>query len=107
MESVVVSPVLELLPYSPADLDPVFRGYRHIALIEQRVQVAAKQQPVIHAVLATFGIGADVSGLQHRQRTLASDRASAIVDIGHKEPERSLPQTGPDQYRLAIARFRL
>jgi len=48
--AVVVAAVLELLAYGPTDFDAHRRRDRDVALVEQRVQVAAKEDSVADEV---------------------------------------------------------
>jgi hypothetical protein len=44
-----------------------------------------------------------VGGIEHRQRPLTGDGASALVGIGHQQAEGALPEPRLHQDRLAIA----
>jgi hypothetical protein len=57
MQRIIVLPVLELLSDSPTDLEPELWGDRHVAGIEQAVNVAAQKNAVGQSVLATVGVG--------------------------------------------------
>jgi len=46
MQRVIISPVLELLSDAPADLETVLRRDRHVAGIEQLVDVGRKENAV-------------------------------------------------------------
>jgi hypothetical protein len=70
VQGVVVAAVLELLADAAADLEAQVRGDRHVAGVEQAVDVASEQQAVLGRVLAALAVGADVRRVQGRQRPL-------------------------------------
>jgi hypothetical protein len=75
MVAVVVAAVLELLADSPADFDLHGRCDRDVALVEQRVQVAAEEDSVADEVHAGLRMRLDVSCIERRERALASSPA--------------------------------
>src|SRR6185437_2212426 len=95
--------ILEFLADSPAHFETMILGHRHIAGVEQAVQVATHENAVRSRVFAAFGIWLDMSGLKSGQRPLARYRASPIVEIGDQQPEGSLSEPRTNQGRLAIS----
>src|SRR6267378_1604689 len=102
-EGIVIASVLELLADASADLQPVLRRNGDVTAIEERVQVGAKQQAVRDLVLAAVGVRTDVRRLEDGQRPLAGDGASALIRVGHEDPERALAETRADGDRSAEA----
>ena len=78
VQRVVVPAVVELLLDAPADLEPQIGRHRHIAGVEQAVDVAPKQKAVSRLVLAAIAIGTDMRSLESRQRPLLRDRAAPM-----------------------------
>lgn len=76
------------------DLEAVLGRDRHVAQVEQAVDVASEQQPVGDVVRAAVGVRHDVRRLEHRQRVLARDRARAVVCVEHRHPEDALRSRG-------------
>ncbi len=56
-------------------------------------------------VCAAIAIGADMRGFERRKGSLPCDRATAIVGVSDKHPERSLPEAWPYELRLAEPRL--
>lgn len=90
---VVLPSVLELLPYSSADLKIELWRDCDITRVKQAVNVASQQDTVCGFVLAAVRERPDVSGLEHRQCSFPRDRAHATVVVGHKDSERALAKT--------------
>ena len=78
--------------------------YRHIAGVEQAVNVPPQEKAVSRLVRAAFAIGTNMRGLQGRQRPLLGDRAAPSVDICDKHPKCTLSEPRPNEVRLAKAR---
>jgi hypothetical protein len=101
MKGIIVPAVLELFPYPPADFEVKVGRNGHIAGVEQAMDVATQEEPVGRLVIATDTVGADMSGLQGRQRPLLRHCAAATIDIRHENAEGPLPQAWLDELRLS------
>src|SRR2546426_5586319 len=103
LQSVVVPPILELLANPSAYFDVVIRRHCEVALVKQSVKVSPEEEPILHPMLATLGVGPNMSGFKSGERLLACNGASAFVGIGHDETKRALPESTPYQYFFAEA----
>jgi len=65
-QTIVASTVPELLTKAVANTKNVIRSDRHVSAVIETMEVAAKQEAVIYAMLATTSIGHDVGRLQDR-----------------------------------------
>lgn len=90
MVLVLVLAVVEVLLQPRADHHPEVGGYRHVAPVEQGVDVGAQKEAVIDSVGAAFAHGLDVGSLEDREDLLAGDGATLLVDVGNEEAEGSL-----------------
>lgn len=81
MVAVVVAAVVELLLDAAADFDMHRGGDGDVAFVEQGVEIAAEEQPVADEVLAAFGVGLDVCGIERGEGALVGHGAAAIVGI--------------------------
>lgn len=99
VQRVVVPAVLELLLDPPADLEPELRSDGDITAIKEALCRSSEQESIRHVVRATFGVGANVRCIQGGKCPLPRDRAASIVSVCHQEPEGSLPEPRPNQYR--------
>ena len=104
VKRVVVSTVIELFPNAPADLKMEAGRHRHIAGIEQAVDVAPQQEPVPWLVFATLAIRPNMRSFESRQRPLLRDRATPMVDICHQHAERTLSKPWANKLGLAKSR---
>ncbi|MGA8792980.1 MAG: hypothetical protein WB498_08650 [Candidatus Binatus sp.] len=66
----VVLAVVEVRFEPLADLHAVFGSHGEVAAIEERVRVAAQQEPVIDTVFAAFGIWTNVGRLEDGKLSL-------------------------------------
>jgi hypothetical protein len=64
--------------------ESMVRCHRHIALIEQSMQIRAEQEARYRA---------NVRGLEHRQCLLSRNRTPPLIDVGDEHSERTLPQS--------------
>src|SRR5262249_17735758 len=80
--AVVVPAVLELLAYPPANLQLKVAVQCHVTLVEERVQIAPKQEAVSRIVRPTLVDWLDVRRLEHGKSSLARNHAAAVVQIG-------------------------
>ena len=78
-----------------ADMQLGRRGDAHVAGIEEGVEVLAQQDPVLEPVRTELGVRPDVGGIQHGQRPLTDDGASALVGIGHQQARGPLAEPRP------------
>ena len=53
-----------------ADFEMVFRRDRHVAAVEQRMQIAADEDAVIGLVASVFGKGFDVGGVEDGEKRM-------------------------------------
>ena len=102
-EVVVVLPVVEVGVDVVAYLELVVRCDRHVAGIEQLVDIGPQQQPVPDIVLWFFLEGPDVSRLERRKCLLACYSALPPVHVGNDGPEDPPPDSGLDGHRVAVA----
>jgi len=65
---------LQIILELAAHPEPVVRGHRHVARIEEPVDVRAEEQPVVQPVLTALLDRPDVGRVESRQRLLAGDR---------------------------------
>ncbi len=66
MQAVVLAAIVEILVDAPAHLDVVIGGDRQVSPIEESVEIAAQQQPVVDSMLALGRIGANMGGFENR-----------------------------------------
>ena len=85
--------VVEFLPDAVADLEAQLGRYRHIAGIEQAVNVASQKQAIAGLVHSAVAEGTDVGRFQRRQRSLLGNGTTPTVDIGDQYAEGALPQS--------------
>jgi hypothetical protein len=83
MQRIIMPPVLEFLPYPPADLKAQLRRHRDIPGIKQAVNVTPQQQAIARLMPAAVAIGTDVRGFQRRQGSFLkkSLRQNAAADL--------------------------
>src|SRR5688572_28471508 len=87
LEVVVLVTVFEFLLDPVARLESKFGRDGDVSLVEERMDVASKQQPVARIVRSFPLVGSNVRGLEHWQRPLARHGAATIVEIRHEHPE--------------------
>ena len=105
VKGIVMPAVFKLRLDPEADLEIEIRGDRHIAGVEQAVDVAPQQQSVPHLVGTAVTIGPDVGRLQRRQGPFPRHGATPPVNVGHQHAEGALPQTRANKMRLAEPRL--
>jgi hypothetical protein len=104
VERVVLTPVVELVANSRADLKVKFRGYRDIAPVEEGVKVASQQETVVDSMGAARRVGPYVSCFEHGEDSFARNGAAALVRVSDNDPERPLAKTRADCDRVAVTR---
>ena len=62
MEGEIIFSVFILIFYAAADFYVEFRGYGHVTMVEEPVQIAAKKEAVVDRMGAALGIWFDVGG---------------------------------------------
>lgn len=87
MVAVVVATVIELLFDAAADFDMHGRGDRDVAFVEQGVEIAAEEKAISDEVLAAFGVGLDVRGIERGEGALVGHGAAALVGICYQHAE--------------------
>lgn len=87
MVAVVVAAVIELLFDAAADFDMHGRGDRDVAFIEQGVKIAAEEQSVADEVLAAFGVGLDMRGIERGEGALVGHGTATLVSICDQHAE--------------------
>ena len=97
-----MSPVVEFFLDPTTNFKSQIGRDRHIASIEQAVDISPKQQTVSGFVLAAVTIGADMRGFERRQRPFLCNRAAAAVGVGHEHAESPLPEARSDQLWLSV-----
>ena len=85
--AVVVAAVVELFFDAAADLDMHRRGDGDVAFVEQGVEVAAEEKAITDEVLAAFGVGLDVCGIERGEGSLVGHGAAALVGICDQHAE--------------------
>lgn len=81
LQGVVVLAVVEFFPNASANLKVKVRRHRHIAGIEQAVDVTPQQEPVTCLVFTTITIRPDMRSFESRQGPLLRDSAAPMVDV--------------------------
>lgn len=100
---IVVMPTIpKILAKALAHDKPVISVYRHVAAIEEFVDIGAKEQAVANFMSAASAIRADVSGIEDRQRTLACDCAAPIVAVSDSKPKRPLTKAWSHESWIAV-----
>ena len=107
VKCVVGLAVIKFLPNAPADLEMEAGRYRHIACVEQTVNVPPQQEPVPWLVFATLAVRSNMRSLESRQSPLLCDRATPMVDICHQHAERALSKPWANKLGLAKSSTRL
>jgi hypothetical protein len=103
VEAVVTPPVFELIPESVSDSKDEVRSNRNVATIIEPVKIPAKQEAVVHSMLAPTAIGLDVGCLEDRQGVFVSYGTCAIVRVTHCKCEQALSKPRPNANQLAIS----
>lgn len=80
-------------------------GESQVTRIEQSVQIAAKQKPIVDSVQPAFRVGPHMGSFKNGQDPLAGNCAPALICVGHQEAERSLPKARANQRRIAESRY--
>jgi hypothetical protein len=63
---------------------------RHVALVEEGVELLREEQAVLHVVGAGAQVGLDVHGVEHDLGVLAGDRVAAALGVEEARAERAL-----------------
>lgn len=106
VERVILPAVVEILFDAAADLESKFRRDRHVAAVEQRVQVAADEDAVVGLVGSLFGEGFYVGGVEDGQDLLSRHRAPAAVGVDYDHAEDALAEARQDFHRRAVFFYR-
>lgn len=101
---VIVPTILKILPKALAHDKPVVSIYRHVAAIEEFVDIGAKEQAVANFMLAAGAVRADVRSIEDRQRALARDCAAPPVAVSDSNPERALTKAWSHEPWIAVSR---
>lgn len=103
MERVVRLAVVELLaePF-PYDEAVVFID-RHVATIEEPVEIAPERQPVADVVSSSVGERLDMCGVEHGKGVLGGHGARAVVGVEDADAEDGLPEPRPTSLGWAVA----
>jgi len=100
MERVVVSPVLEILSDTATHLETELRGGRYVASIEECMEVAPQQEPIVDSMLTADRVGSNVSRFQNGQHAFTRYCTAPLVGVGHEHAECTLPETRRDENRI-------
>lgn len=90
--AVVVAAIFEFLLDAAADFDMHIRGDGDVAFVEQGVEIAAEEQAIADEVLAAFGVGLDMGGVEGGEGFLAGHGAAALVGVRNQHAEGALAQ---------------
>lgn len=107
MEGHVGLAVVEVVLEAAADEEAAVGGDGYVAGVEEAVDVGAEEEAVVETVVASFGYGTDVGGVQDGEGLLPGDGAAALVVVGHQDPEGPLAQAGTDEDRVSPHRWLL
>ncbi len=102
--SVELLTVPELVAKSRTHHEPVIGIYSEITPIIEGVDVRAKEEAVVHTMLASFGEGADMRSLENRPDLLGCYRATPTVCSQDNCLERLLAQALRCETRVAVYR---
>ena len=105
VKGIVMPAVFKLLLDAAADLEVKIGRDRHIAGVEQAVDVAPQQKAVPGLMFSAVAIGSYMRRLKRRQGPLLRDRAAPPVNVGHQHTECALPEAGPDEMGLPEPRL--
>ncbi len=96
LQIVVTATVVPEVAQSPADPKAEVRSHGHESLVEQTMEIAAKEDAVRKGMLAALGVRPDVGRLEDGKRMLRRDGALATVSVEDGEPEAPLSQARSD-----------
>lgn len=102
--AVVVVAVFEFLLYAAADFDVQVRGDGDVAFVEQGVEIAAEEKAISDEVLAAFGVGPYVRGIERWESSLVGHGAAALVGVRDQHAEGALAQAGESEDGRAVLR---
>ena len=102
--AVVVASVFEFLLDATADFDMHGRGDGDVAFVKQGVKVAAEEQAIAYEVLAAFGVGLYVRGIERGEGAFVGHGAAALVGVRDQHAERALAQAGECEDGRAVLR---
>jgi hypothetical protein len=104
LTSIELLAIPELVAKSRTYHEPVIGIYAEIAPVIEGVDVSAKEEPVVHPMLATCGEGADMRSLENGPDLLGRHGAAPTVYTQDDCLERSLAQALRCKTRIAVHR---
>ena len=102
--AVVIAAVIELFFDAAAYFDVHGRGDGDVAFVEQCVEVAPEKQAIADEVLAAFGVGLDVRGIEGGESAFVGHGAAAFVGVRDQHAEGALAQAGERENGRAVLR---
>lgn len=85
--AVVVAAVVEFFFDAATDFDVHVGGDGDVAFVEKSVEVAAQEQAVADEVLAAFGVGLDVGGVEGGKCPFIGDGTAAFIGVRDQHAE--------------------
>ena len=83
MEWIIRPAVFELFLQAAADLDAIFGRDGYITAVKEAMEIAPKQEAVVHSMWAALVERLDVGCFECGERMLFCYRADTVVGIGH------------------------
>jgi hypothetical protein len=92
---------VKVAPKAAADAEPVLRRDSYVSLVEERVNVGAQQDSIVHSVRTALSNGSNVTCLENGQGAFAGNGAPSLVSLGDERSEGPLSKASSDQGGVA------
>jgi len=102
-EGIIRPTVFEFFFQAAADFDLIFRSNRNVAAVEEAMEIAPKEEAVVHCMRSRLIEGLDVGGFEGGQRMLLRDRAGTVISIRDHDPEGPLAEARSDEHFFSIS----
>jgi len=103
VEWIIRPAVFELFFKAAANLDLVFGRDRNVAAVEEAMEIAPKEEAVVHSMWAALVERLDVGCFECGERMLFCYRAGTVISIRNHDPEGPLAETWPNEHSFSIS----